>query len=50
MSNVTSWDKTSHMLQNMKLHNFAFYMKMSKYVHFCFQQKRNICVSVCQLN
>ena len=38
--NVTLWDKTSHMLQNMKLHNFAFYLKMSKYVHFLFSTKK----------
>ena len=31
---VTSWDKTSDMLQNMKLHKLAFYLKMSKYVYF----------------
>ena len=36
---VTSWDKTSHMLQNRKLHKFAFYLKMSKYIHFLFSTK-----------
>ena len=28
-----------------KTAKFAFYQKMSKYVHFCFHQKQNICVS-----
>ena len=37
--NVTSWDKTSHMLQNVKWQKFAFFLKMSKYVHFLFSSK-----------
>ena len=36
---VTSWDKTSHMLQNIKWQKFAFFLKMSKYVHFLFSSK-----------
>ena len=50
MYNYVTSNKTSHMLQNMKLHKSAFNLKMSKYVHFLFSQKQNICVSLCQSN
>ena len=36
---VTSWDKTSHMLQNVKWQKFAFFSEKSKYVHFMFSSK-----------
>ena len=36
---MTSWDKTSHMLHNIKGQKFAFYLKMSKYAHFLFSSK-----------
>ena len=36
---VMSWDKTSHMLHNIKGQKFEFYLKMSKFVHFLFSSK-----------
>ena len=41
-TNVMSWDKTSHMLQNVKGQKFAFYLKKSIYVHFLFSSKKYI--------
>ena len=42
---VTSWDKTSHMLYNIKGQKFAFYLKKSKYAHFLFSsQTKYLCM------
>ena len=43
-------NRTSHMLQNMKLHKFAFCLKMSKYVHFLFPSKTKYLCQFVQLN
>ena len=36
---VASWDKISHMLQNIKGQKFAFYLKKLKYVSFFFRNR-----------